>query len=309
MSKGLLKILAVVGPTCSGKSELSMLLAKRLGGEIVNADSMQVYKYFDIGTAKPDTHAKKEIPHHLIDVVEPDQEFNAAIFKGMADSTIEEIHSRGLIPIVVGGTGLYFRTLVYGLFSAPGDINLRRELEERYREEPFGLYRELKRVDPEYATKISPNDRIRVVRALEVFMTTGSGMSVWERSHGFKERQYNAFAIGLTADRTTLYTKINKRVEDMLRAGWVDEVRHILSLGYNENIKPFSGIGYREILSYLRGEMEYGFMVEEIKRKTRHYAKRQFTWFSKERGINWYQFSTDLDKIISHVSEFLRDGN
>lgn len=303
-----LKIIVIGGPTCTGKSDLALYLAETFNGEIVNADSMQVYKYFNIGTAKPDKTLREKIAHHLIDVVNPDQDFNAAIFKEMADRAIGEIHSREHIPIIVGGTGLYIRVLLHGIFKVQTDKKLRASLEDRYLCDPIGTYEELKNIDPDYASKISEKDKIRIVRALEVYRLTGINMSEWEKRHGFKDEQYNAMKIALTGNRKILYGKINRRVDGMFSAGWIDEVREILRMGYNEKHKPFSGIGYREILLYIKGLITYEDMVKDIKKFTRHYAKRQFTWFSKEKGFIWYVFPEDLEKIKKDVVEFLKNG-
>ena len=302
------KIIAVVGPTCTGKSELALRLAKRFGGEIINADSMQVYKHFNIGTAKPDIGERNEIPHHLIDVVEPFEQFHAAAFKEKADFYINDVWSRRKTPILVGGTGLYLRALVYGLFAAPKDTDLRQALQEEYSEDPLEFYERLKAADPEYALKISFRDKIRVVRAMEVLESTGTRMSEWGRIHGFKEKRYDVLKLGLTRQREELYSRINKRVDDMLSTGWIDEVRNLLSMGYDDKIRPFSSIGYREILLYIKGLISYEDMVKDIKKHTRNYAKRQTTWFSGEKDIVWHEYPEDREIIIRTVREFLQDG-
>jgi tRNA dimethylallyltransferase len=299
------KIMAIVGPTCTGKSDLSIYLAKIFNGEIVNADSMQVYKHFDIGTAKPDMEARKGIPHHLIDVAEPYEEFNAALFKEKADACISDIYSRGKIPIIVGGTGLYLRALMYGLFIAPKDEDLRETLQKEYAENPLKFYEKLKEIDREYALKISFRDKLRAVRAMEIFKSTGVPMSEWGRIHGFKESSYKVLKLGLKREKDKLYPRINKRVDEMLNAGWADEVKHILSLGYSEELKPFTGIGYREILLYIKSLISHEDMVNNIKMHTRNYAKRQTTWFSKEKDVVWYEYPEDIENIKKTVSEFL----
>lgn len=300
------KIIIILGPTCTGKSELSMRLAGTFDGEIINADSMQVYKHFNIGTAKPDNAQTDKIPHHLIDIVKPDEEFNAAIFKEKADSSIKDVIKRGKVPILVGGTGLYIRVLLYGLFLAPKETGMRKTLTEEYACNPIQFYEELKNVDLEYALRISFRDRVRVVRAMEVFRSTGVKMSEWGKIHGFREPHYNALKIGLRRERNELYSRINKRVEDMFAAGWVEEVKNILIMGCNEKEKPFSSIGYREILKYIKGEITREDMVEDIKKHTRHYAKRQFTWFAREKDINWHVYPEEVDGILSAVSGFLK---
>ncbi len=302
------KIIIIVGPTCTGKSDLSVYLAREFEGEVINADSMQVYKYFDIGTAKPNVVERSDAHHHLIDVVEPFEEFNAALFKERADFFIKDISSRGKIPIIVGGTGLYIKALVYGLFVAPKNNELREDLQKKYTEDPLQFYNELKEIDSGYALKISPRDKIRVVRAMEVFKSTGIKMSEWSRLHGFKKKRYNVLKLGLRKQRDELYSRINKRVDDMLNAGWVDEVKNILLMGYSEGLKPFSGIGYKEILYYIKGLISYEDMVKDIKKNTRRYAKRQMTWFSKEEDITWHEYPEDIENIEAAVLGFIKNG-
>jgi tRNA dimethylallyltransferase len=303
------KIIAVVGPTCTGKSDLSIYLAKEFNGEIVNADSMQVYRHFNIGTAKPDMEARKGIPHHLIDVIEPCEDSNAALFKERADACISNICSRDKIPIIVGGTGLYLRVLMYGLFVAPKDADLREALQREYTEDPLEFYEKLKAVDRDYALKISFRDKLRAVRAMEIFKSTGLPMSEWAQIHGFKESHYEVLKLGLKRERNDLYPRINRRVDDMLNAGWADEVEHILSMGYDEGLKPFSSIGYREILLYIKSLISYEDMVKNIKMHTRNYAKRQTTWFSKEKDVFWHEYPEDIENIKTKVSEFLKEWN
>ena len=299
------KIVVIVGPTCTGKSELSMDLAREFQGEIVNADSMQVYKFFNIGTAKQDNDSRKLVPHHLLDVVEPYEDFNAAIFRDMAQKSIADIWSHGHVPIIVGGTGLYIRALIFGLFKVHGDKSLRTELGEMYDNDPLEFYEKVKKVDPRYGLKVSFRDKRRMVRAMEVFQLTGLSMTEWTHRHGFKDSQYKALKIGLTKPRDELFRRINQRVEVMLENGWIDEVKGILSKGYDERLKPFTSIGYREILGYLHDSISYEDMVKDIKKFTRHYAKRQFTWFLKENDIFWYSYPENKDEIKEKVIDFL----
>lgn len=299
------KIVVVVGPTCTGKSQLSMDLALEFQGEIVNADSMQVYKFFNIGTAKQDEASRKLVPHHLIDVAEPYEDYNAAMFRDMAEKSIADIWSRDHIPIIVGGTGLYVRALIYGLFKVHGDKDLRKNLSEMYDDDPLEFYEKVKKVDPEYGLKVSFRDKKRMVRAMEVFQLTGFSMTEWTIRHGFKEPRYKALKIGLTKPRDELFRRINQRVEVMLKNGWVDEVKEILSKGYDEHLKPFTSIGYREILGYLHDSISYEDMVKDIKKFTRRYAKRQFTWFLRENDIFWYSFPENKDEIKEKVIDFL----
>jgi tRNA dimethylallyltransferase len=300
------KIIAVLGPTCTGKSDLGLQIAQVLHGEIVNADSMQVYRHFDIGSAKPSREVRAAVPHHLIDVVDPDNEFNAALFQKAADDAIGGIIGRGRVPVVVGGTGLYLRVLFHGLFQAAGDAAVRAQIKERYAGAPLETYEELKRVDPEYALRISHRDGVRVVRALEIYYVSGSTMSEWQRRHGFEEERYAACKIGLRRDREELYRRINARVDAMLQQGWVQEVERLLQAGYSPELKPFKSIGYREIVLYVQGKMTHSAMVEKVRTSTRHYAKRQFTWFLRENDIEWYGYPEEKDHILKGVAEFLR---
>jgi tRNA dimethylallyltransferase len=303
------KVLSVTGPTCTGKSALSVLLAEKFDGEIINCDSMQVYKYFDIGTAKPDIDMLKRVPHHLIDVVEPQEEFNAARFKEMADEVIDSIHIRRKTPILVGGTGLYLKALIYGLFKADKDTDLRKKLQEEYSEDPLRFYESLRAIDRDYAMRISFKDKVRVVRAMEIFHLTNKKVSELEKDHGFREPRYDILKIGLKREKDTLYARINERVNDMFTQGWVEEVKNILSMGISDTAKPFSGIGYREILLNIKGSIQHEDMVKDIQKYTRHYAKRQFTWFAKEKDMNWFEYPEDSEGIINKVTAFLNTWN
>jgi tRNA dimethylallyltransferase len=301
------KLVAVLGPTCTGKSELGERLAEDFGGEIINADSMQVYRYFDIGTAKPNREAQTRIRHHLIDIVEPCEAFDVARFKDLADDIIKDVRSRKKLPIIVGGSGLYLRVLFHGIFPTPSNEKIRRELRERFAENPYDLYEELKKMDPDYASRISHRDRVRVVRALEVFYVSGRTMSEWEAVHGFREERYAVYRIGLMRERQELYDRINARVEQMLAAGWIEEVESILAAGHDASCKPFSSIGYKEILLYLNGSLGYPDMVTKIKQETRRYAKRQLTWFSKgDASISWFRYPEDRTDISEQVAKFLQ---
>jgi len=299
------KVLAIVGPTCTGKSDLALWLARKVGGEIVNSDSMQAYRLFDIGSAKPDRRIRADVPHFLIDVVAPDDEFNAALFQKAADDAIRQVWSRERTPIVVGGTGLYLRVLFHGLFPVQNDPALRERLRRRYAEDPLQTYEELKSLDPEYALSISFRDGVRVVRALEIYHSSGMTMSQWRAGHGFHEKRYEVHKVGLSKDRRELYERINRRVERMLDEGWIGEVEGLIKAGWDTSLKPFHSIGYREIVLYLKGDLSYAAMVERIKRETRRYGKRQITWFSREKDIHWYDYPGDRDKILEGVRRFL----
>jgi tRNA dimethylallyltransferase len=304
-----IKLVAIGGPTCTGKSELAVLVAERFGGEIVNGDSLQVYRYFDIGTAKPDVAARRVVPHHLVDIIDPDEEFNAALFRDRADRAIVDISARGRLPIIVGGTGLYLKALFYGLFPAKRDDALREKLRRDYVRDPISFYEKLKEVDPAYALRISFRDRIRAVRAMEIYLLEGKPFSELEKEHGFRQARYDICNIGLTAGRGELYRRIDDRVLAMLAGGLVEEVKSILARGYAKELKPFSSIGYREVLHYLSGSIGYEDMVKDIQKNTRHYAKRQFTWFAKERDMQWFEYPRELDGIVDRISGFVDRWN
>jgi len=239
-------------------------------------------------------------------VVDPDEEFNAALFQAMADKAIKDISSRIKMPIVVGGTGLYQRVLLHGLFPVKSDGDLRTRLRTQYSANPTETYCDLENHDPQYAALVSPHDITRVVRGLEVFYLTGKTMSQWKKDHGFKEERYDALVIGLKADRHILYERINKRVEQMLSQGWIDEVKDLLETGWDSGLKPFGSIGYREILQYLQGPLGYDQMVTDIKTSTRHYAKRQMTWFSKENNIDWYEYPAEEEAVFEKARRHFR---
>ncbi|MBX6423828.1 tRNA (adenosine(37)-N6)-dimethylallyltransferase MiaA [Thermosulfurimonas sp. F29] len=299
------KILAVVGPTGVGKTALGIELAERFGGEIVNFDSVQVYRYLDIGTAKPTPEERARVPHHLIDILEPDEPFNAAAFVERADCVIAEIVARGKVPILVGGTGLYLRALLHGLFPVEVPEELRRTLRERLKREGLSvLYQELRRRDPEAARRIHPHDRVRVLRALEVCLATGKTFSEMVRTHAFRERRYKALKIGLHLPRDELYRRLNERVDRMLEAGLLEEVKALLERGFSPELKPLQSIGYRHMIAYLKGEVSLEEAVRLMKRDTRRYAKRQLTWFRADPEVKWF-LPTEREGIFAEVERFL----
>ncbi|RFT16640.1 MAG: tRNA dimethylallyltransferase [Candidatus Saccharicenans subterraneus] len=286
-------LLTIVGPTAVGKSETALYLAREFSGEVISCDSMQVYKGFDLGTDKPGPEARKFVPHHLIDIVEPWEQFSAADFARLAVETAEQIIARSRLPIVVGGTGLYHRALVEGLFPGPGrDPELRKRLrQEAERAGLLSLYEKLKEVDPDYAARITPSDGIRIIRALEVYYLTGVPLSrqfLQTRSPA-REKGFNLIQIGLKLDRKELYRRIEARVERMFALGLVEEVRNLLARGVPETATPFKGLGYRQVLQYLRREITLAEAIEKTKLETRHFAKRQLTWFRKSPGITWFE--------------------
>jgi len=283
------RLIIILGPTGVGKSEAAIHLALRFGGEIINADSMQVYRGFDIGTAKPSLEDRRRVPHHLLDIVDPSVQFTAADFAGRAADAVRLIQERRRLPFVVGGTGLYLRSLVDGLFPGPGrDPTVRARLESEVRTAGLdSLRKELERVDPVYAGLIGPRDKVRIVRALEVYALTRRPIS----EHFSKTRPplegWLPVKIGLCLDRPALYNQIEQRVDRMFRDGLVEEVRNLLSRGIPESAPPFRALGYRHVVRCVRGEIPVEEAARLTKLDTRHFAKRQMTWFRKMAGVTW----------------------
>lgn len=284
-------LLVLVGPTAIGKSRVALHVAHAMGTEILTADSTQVYRGMDIGTDKPTSLEWQGVPHHLTDLVAPDQPFNAGEFRRHAMVEIDRLHREGRIPLVVGGTGLYVRALLQGLWPGPPvDLGLRRRLEQEACEHGLdALYRELVRVDPDSARHVHPHDRIKVLRALEVYRQIGVPLSKAHRRHGFKERPFRALVIGLTMDRAALYRRIEARVEVELEKGLVQETQRLLDRGYTRDLVSMKSLGYRQIAGFLVGEYSFDEAVRRLKRDTRHFAKRQLTWFRKEPEITWLE--------------------
>lgn len=287
-------LLCILGPTAVGKTELSVDLARRIDGEVISADSRQVYRYMDIGTAKPSPLQRKLVPHHIIDRIYPDESFSAADFQRLADKAIDEIKGRGKTPILVGGTGLYFRALVDGLFEGPSaDEKLRERLRRQAREKGnLALYEKLRRIDPEYAAKIHPNDLVRIIRALEVYEKMGLTMSELQRQWESGETRYRFIGLCLMRERGELYERIEKRVDRMIEMGFVDEVQRLLEMGYSRDLNSMKGIGYRELAAYLNGEITLDEAVNLIKRRTREYARRQIIWFRRDKRLVWINAAT-----------------
>lgn len=301
------KVIVIAGPTASGKTSLGVELALALGGEIVNADSMQVYRGMDIGTAKPTYEEKRGIAHHLMDVVDPDEEYNAAMYRSMALPIITDILSRRKMCFVVGGTGLYIKSLLSGLFKCPpSDPDLRESL---YRECDLlgtgNLHERLKHLDPESAGKIHPNDRVRLIRALEIIQLTNRLPSALSGEHGFRDRSLNALMICMKVSREHLYERINKRSVFMVEGGLVEETENLLMQGYSPDLKPMKAIGYRHIIKYLKKEWTLIEAIHRIQRDTRRYAKRQLTWFRADPEASWVD-PEDFDVILKKVKDFAR---
>ena len=292
-------LIVLTGPTAVGKTALSILLAKAVNGEIISADSMQVYKEMDIGSAKIRPEEMEDVPHHLIDILDPKIAFNVALFKEMAQKAVEEIYERGHIPIIVGGTGFYIQALLYDIdFSEEdSDQEIRNELESIAKEKgSVYLHECLREVDPESADQIHHNNVKRVIRALEYYRMHGEKISVHNERERQKNSPYQFLYFVLTHDRQVLYDRIEKRIDQMIAEGLVNEVDKLLKMGYNQELVSMQGLGYKEFVPYLKGECTLEDSIYVLKRDTRHFAKRQLTWFRRERDVRW------LDKS-QHASE------
>ncbi len=301
-----IKAVVIAGPTASGKSSLAVELAALFNGEVVSADSMQVYRRMDIGTAKPTAKERRGVPHHMIDVVDPGEDFTAARFREMALASVKEIHGRGRNVFIAGGTGLYIKALTRGIFKGPpADPGLRAELaREADAHGSERLYERLKAVDPAGASNIHPNNLVRVIRALEVYALSKTPISEFHREHAFSEATFETLKIGLCPDRTELYERIDRRVEKMMENGLLEETKKLLQAGYSSFLKPMGGLGYKEMTGYLGGEYGLEEAVRLLKRNTRHYAKRQMTWFKKDPEIRWFNPGRKND-IIETVKGYL----
>ena len=304
------RFLAVLGPTGSGKSELALRLAAEFSGEVVNCDSLQMYRYFDIGTAKLTASERRNIPHYLIDVLDPDQVFTAGEYARLARGVLAEISARGRVPIVAGGTGFYFRALLEGLFPGPArDQALRDRLAARERRRPGSLVRLLRRFDPEAARRIHPHDLPKLTRALEVCLLARRPMTDMFRAGRDALQGYRALKIGLSPPRDELYQRIDHRTAEMFEGGLVEEVRTILARGFPPTAKPFESHGYRQAMQLLNGELSQKEALFYAQRNTRRYAKRQITWFRQEQEIHWFSgFGSDpeIQQAVLHpVREFL----
>ncbi|GMR24018.1 MAG: tRNA (adenosine(37)-N6)-dimethylallyltransferase MiaA [Acidobacteriota bacterium] len=300
------ELVAIVGPTGVGKSELALEVARELDAEIVNCDALQVYRGLDIGTGKVRPSGQRGIPHHLISVISPDEEFSAASYIARAAPVIDDIAERGKLPLVVGGTGLYLRALLRGLFDGPGRSPEVRERLGRIaaRRGTRGLHRMLKRWDPVSAERVHPNDRVRLERALEVRIQTGRPMSALMRERVSPIAEFQVILIGLEPNKSALALRIGRRVARMFDEGFASEVRE-LRKRYGENIPAFKAIGYRETLGYLSGEIDLRRAQELITIATSQYAKRQMTWFRGEKGIEWFRGSGDDPLVLESVLRYL----
>ncbi len=308
-------IVVLVGPTAVGKSAVAARVAEALGTEVLAADSRQVYRGMDIATDKPTPEQREVVPHGLIDLVAPDEQFNAGLYRRAADAEIARLHREGKLPLVVGGTGLYVRVLVGGLCEGPeADPRLRTELEsEADRHGSAALHRKLAEVDPGAAARVHPHDRVKIVRALEVHRQVGRPLSEFHQGHGFSARPYAPLLIGLLRERPALYARIEARVEEMLSRGLVEETTRLLAQGYRRESGAMKGLGYKQVAGYLAGEYGYEEAVRRLKRDTRRFAKRQLTWFRKEPGITWLTLDEATpepvvaSRVLGLIHRFLAD--
>lgn len=298
------KVIVIVGPTASGKTSTSIKLAKELNGEIISADSMQIYKEMNIGTAKPSLEERDGIKHYLMDIVSPEETFNVTMYKKMAEEAIEEILSHGKLPIIVGGTGLYVSTLINGIeFSeVKEDVDYRKEMQALAESKgPNYLHDMLKEIDPIAAENIDMNNVRRVIRALEIYKVTGKTKTQLDKE-SIKETKYDYLVYGIETPREKLYDRINLRVDKMLEEGLIEEVKTLLEK-YKISKTAFQGLGYKEVKEYLDGQVSYEDMIEKLKMETRRYAKRQLTWFRREKKIKWLSLDEITEVVISEYKK------
>ena len=309
-------VIVLVGPTAIGKSRVGLEIAKALGTEVLTADSTQVYRGMDIGTDKPSQAECQEVPHRLIDLVNPDEPFNVGEYRRHAVAEIHRLHHEHRIPLVVGGTGLYVRVLLRGLWSGPPvDRALRGQLEQEAQERGLAaLHDELGEVDPLTAQRVHPNDSIKMLRALEIYRQTGFPASQVHLEHGFQDQPFSALVLGLTMDREALYRRIDDRVHVEIDNGLVDETRRLLAKGYSRNLTSMKSLGYRQMAGFLEGEYSFEEAVRQLKRDTRHFAKRQMTWFRKEPDMEWLEIDHDeamtniTNRALDRIDQFLRSS-
>jgi tRNA dimethylallyltransferase len=297
------RIVVICGATGIGKTAVGIELAEMFDGEIISADSMQIYRYMDIGTAKPTPVEVARIPHHMIDIINPDEDYDAVQFSKQARKRIADLVNRGLTPFVVGGTGLYIKALLHGLFeSLPVDPEIRARLRRDAQERggPY-LFERLQKVDPETAGRLHPNDSYRIIRALETIESAGKSITALHQAHQFEDDPFRVLKIGLQMDRTKLYARIDRRVDLMIEAGLVNEVQELLNSGYDGGLKSMQSIGYRHVVEYLEKKTSWAECIRTLQRDTRRFAKRQVTWFGADKQIHWfepYQFS-DMAGLIA----------
>jgi len=300
------KVIIICGPTGIGKTKVGINLAEKFDGEIIGADSMQIYRQMDIGTAKPTLEERRKVPHHIVDIVDPDEDFDAVQFSERARKIIAELNRQGRPAFVVGGTGLYIKALLHGLFqSEPVNPIIRKRLRQELAQSGSSfLYERLQQIDPDTALRLHLNDSYRIMRALETIESSGKSISKHQQEHGFENAPFNALKIGLRIDREQLYERIDQRVDLMIQAGWLEEVKKLLAMGYSPALKSMQSIGYRHLVEFLSETLPWEECIRTLKRDTRRFAKRQLTWFGADPQINWYE-PHQLNEIFRLVEAFL----
>ncbi len=306
-------VVVIVGPTAVGKSRIAVEVAKAFETEVLTADSRQVYRGMDVGTDKPASEERQAVPHRLIDLVDPDESFNAGLYRRQAIDEIERLYRDCRLPLVVGGTGLYVRTLLNGLCDAPpADPIVREALRQEAEDQGSDrLYARLVDIDPVIAARLHPRDESKVIRALEVYQLSGRRMSEFQQEHGFAERPFATLMIGLNRDRDMLYRRIEGRIDWQLAHGLIEETKRLLAQGYQRDSAAMKGLGYRQVAEHLAGEYDAAEMVRRFKRDTRHFSKRQMTWFRKEPGIQWLMIEESESvphttaRVIEQIDRFL----
>jgi len=300
-------LVCITGATASGKSSLGLELAEELSAEILSVDSMQVYRGFDIGTAKPTRQEQARVVHHGIDLVDPHEPFSSGAFADYAHGVLSRARAAGRVVLAVGGTGLYLKALLHGLSpSTPANPALRDDLRRQEAADPGALLSRLRQVDPETAARLHPNDLVRIERALEVFLVTGTTQTEWVQRHGFSDAPYRSLVLGLRWPRAELRVRMEERIDEMMAAGWVDEVRQLLASGVTEDMTPMKALGYREIAQHLRSEIDKEELRRRIAVACHRFAKRQGTWFNREPSIRWMEPGSDLlQRVLPQVREAL----
>ncbi len=305
-----IRIVAVIGPTASGKSAVGLKLAQRIDGEIISVDSMQIYRWMDIGTAKPTEEMRSAVPHHLIDILTPDQSYNAGKFSQDAAPIIHKLYKRGRPVILLGGSNLYLKALIHGIIPVPEiSPSIKKDIRQLHtRQGVSGCYLRLRQLDPFSALKLHPNDISRISRALEVVLETGKSIQEFQIRHKFEHRKYDVFFIGADWPREVLYQRINQRVVAMVEDGLVEEAENLLWRGYSTNLPSLRSIGYRQAFLYLSDKISFEEMVTDIQQKSRRYAKKQITWHRKDDSIHWLKNNELTEDIHAKLHRFLDCG-
>lgn len=303
-------VIFVIGPTAVGKTELSLSLSQKLPVEIVSADSRQIYQYLDIGTAKPSKEILHHLPHHFVDMLKPDEYYSAGQFGVDSRKVIDQIFARGKLPLVVGGSGLYIKALLEGFFNGDRtNLKIRESLQQRLLQEgPEALYQDLLKVDRRSADKIHPRNSNRIVRALEVYLSTGESLSDLQQAT-IPPADFIPLKFGIVKERALLYRDIDRRVDEMFRKGLLKEVANILEMGYEKNLNSLNSVGYKEVIQFLSGEIDYQNCLDLVKQNSRHYAKRQLTWFRSDKEIKWHKIEkkSDFAKVAEEIFRMYQD--